>query len=296
MNIDGFTFVRNGSKMGYPFEVSIKSLLPLVDKLYVAVGDSDDGTREKVEAIDPVKIEIIDTIWDEEKRRNGEIFREQTTIALKKTTADWCFHLQVDEVLKEDAYDQIFRFIEIANKHDDVDGLLFPFLHFWGDYQHIRNTRRTHAYEIRAFKNHRNVQSYKDSQGFRIDAHTSADEKGTKLKVLQTEVPIYHYSYTRHPALMKKKSNYFHRFWHDDSWLKNHTNETDFDFNEVDKLEVFKGEHPSLMRDTIAKKDWHFDYNPKLSNMSSKDKFLSQLEKIFNYRFFEYKNYVLKRL
>jgi len=84
MTIDGFTYVRNGIKMGYPFVNSIKSLLPLVDKLFVAVGDSDDGTKEMIESIKDTKIHIIDTVWHEEKRKNGEIFREQVWPLNKK--------------------------------------------------------------------------------------------------------------------------------------------------------------------------------------------------------------------
>jgi hypothetical protein len=296
MKIDGFTYVRNGVKMGYPFISSIKSLLPLVEKLFIAVGDSEDETKELIQNINDSKIQIIDTVWDEEKRKNGEIFRDQANIALNNTTADWCFHLQVDEVLKEDCYDEIFKFFEMADKLDDVDGLLFPFLHFWGDYYHIRNTRRTHAYEIRAFKNHRNILSYKDSQGFRKYGNISFDDKGTKLKVLKTPVPIYHYSYTRNPALMKKKTNYFHQFWHDDTWLKEQTNELDFDFNNVDKLALFHGNHPVYMKEVIAKKDWDFEYDPSMSNMSTKDRLLNKIEELFNYRLFEYRNYEIIRL
>ncbi len=296
MTIDGFTYVRNGIKMGYPFVNSIKSFLPLVDKLFVAVGDSDDGTKEMIQSIKDTKIHIIDTVWHEEKRKNGEIFREQANIALQQTAADWCFHLQVDEVLSEDCYDEIRRFIALADQHDDVDGLLFPFLHFWGDYDHIRNTRATHAYEIRAFKNHRNILSYGDSQGFRKYDKGILEEKGKKLTVFKTPVSVFHYSYTRNPRLMAKKSNYFHRFWHSDAWLKEHTREVDFDFNDVDKLELFQGKHPVYMQDVIAKQDWQFTYNPAKSNMSLKDRFLNTLEALFGYRFFEYRNYKRKKL
>ena len=31
MKVSGFTFLRNGQKLGYPFIASIRSILPLVD-------------------------------------------------------------------------------------------------------------------------------------------------------------------------------------------------------------------------------------------------------------------------
>ena len=144
MQIDGFTYVRNGFKMGYPFLASIQSLLPIVNRLIVVVGNSDDGTREAIENLNNDKIEIVDNIWDENKRNSGDIFREQSDIGINHLTGDWAFHLQADEVLMESSIDEILKLIKLADGIDYVDGLLFPFYHFWGDYKHIGNPRRTH--------------------------------------------------------------------------------------------------------------------------------------------------------
>ena len=293
MRIEGFTYVRNGLKMGYPFLPSINSVLPVVDQLFVVVGDSEDGTREAIENLKNDKIVIVDSIWEEEKRVNGEIFKDQANLGLQRVTGEWAIHIQADEVLSEADGEKLLNYIHKADDREEVDGLLFPFYHFWGDYQHIRSTRRTHAFEIRAFKNKRNVQSYRDSQGFRIFNPESPDNNGTKLKVLKTDIPIFHYAYTRDPKLMNKKSNYFHRFWHSNDWLKNNTKEADFDYNEVDRLEAYEGSHPIYMEDVIKQKDWEFNYDPSKSNMKFKDRILNGFERQFNHRLFEYKNYKL---
>ena len=298
MKISGFTFVRNGFTFGYPFIQSIQSLLPVVDELIVVVGDSTDGTRQAIEKLNDKKIIIIDSVWNENLRNSGKIFAQQSNLGLEKTTGDWAFHLQVDEVLHQSSAAKIRQFINLADKNKEVDGLLFPFLHFWGDFNHIHNTRRTHRFEIRAFKNTGNIFSYKDSQGFRKYASPQAyinNQPGEKLNIINTSVPVYHYSHSRNPALMKKKSNYFHRFWHNDQWLKEKTNEQLFDFNEVDKLETFSGEHPIYMKEIIAEKDWDFHYDPSKSNMKMKDKMLNGFEKLFGYRLFEYRNYKIFR-
>jgi glycosyltransferase involved in cell wall biosynthesis len=297
MKISGFTYVRNGFTFGYPFLVSIQSVLPLVDELIVVVGDSTDGTREAIEGLGSPKIRIIDTVWDEEFRISGKIFAQQANIGLDHTSGDWAFHVQVDEVFHEAEYEEIRRAIRLADSREEIDGVLFPFYHFWGDYQHIRHTRNTHRYEIRAFKRRGCVRSYKDSQGFRkytSVADYQAAAKGTKLNVIKTTAHVYHYSFTRHPSLMKKKANYFNRFWHDDKWIEKNTNMVDFDFNDVDKLDFFEGTHPACMRETIAQKNWPFEYEPARSNMTLKGKILYALEKWLGYRFFEYKNYKLK--
>ncbi|HCS19082.1 MAG TPA: hypothetical protein DIW47_00715 [Bacteroidetes bacterium] len=295
MIIEGFTYVRNGLKMDYPFLVSIQSILPVVDRMIVVVGNSEDGTREAVENLNDPKIEIIDNLWDEELRTSGAIFRQQANIGVDALRGDWGIHIQADEVIHEKDLAKLREQIELAQARPEVDGLLFPFYHFRGDYFHIHNTRRTHPYEIRAFKTGRNVRSYKDSQGFRIFDPNDPGDVGTKLKVLKTDIPIFHYSYTRHPSLMKRKANYFHRFWHGDEWLKAHTEDGLFNFNEVDILERFEGSHPALMAPIIARKDWDFVYDPSQSNMKPKEKFLYWVQRKFGKRLFGYKNYKLIR-
>ena len=48
MNISGFSFVRNGIKLGYPVTESIRSILPLCDEFIISVGKSDDDTLEQI--------------------------------------------------------------------------------------------------------------------------------------------------------------------------------------------------------------------------------------------------------
>ena len=291
MDIEGFTYVRNGIQMGYPFVESIKSILPIVNKIFVVVGDSVDGTRKAVEDIDSKKVVIIDSVWQDEKRNNGEIFMEQSNLGLAEITSDWAFHIQADEVLHQNDINKTLEFIQLADKDDRIDGLLFPFLHFWGDYKHIRDTRKTHPFEIRVFKNNRNILSYKDSQGFRSFSDTN-DLVGSKLRVIKTDIPVFHYSYTRNPKLMNKKANYFHRFWHSNDWLKENTTAQEFDYNDVDLLKTFEGTNPVYMDEFIKNKDWDFIYDPSKSNMSFKDKIFNEIRKKTGLRLFESKNYI----
>ena len=267
MKISGFTYVRNGFDFGYPFIAAIQSVLPIVDEMIVVVGDSTDGTREAVEAMGIDKIKIVDTKWDLGMRTSGKIFAQQANVGLDHCSGDWLIHIQADEVIHEDTIQILKNDIYSAEKMDDVEGLLFPFYHFWGDFCYIRNTRRTHSYEIRAFKNSGLVRSYRDSQGFRkytSVAAYDAGQKGEKLKVIKINVPIYHYSFVRNPQLMAKKANFFMRFWHNDEKLESRRRQI-FDYNKVDKLELFQGNHPTYVNDFIQKKDWDFTYDPSQS-------------------------------
>jgi len=71
MKVSGFTFIRNGSILGYPFIESIKSILPICDEFVIAVGKSDDDTLSKIRAIKSKKIRIIETVWNENMQDRG---------------------------------------------------------------------------------------------------------------------------------------------------------------------------------------------------------------------------------
>ena len=91
-------------KYQYPVTEALRSILPLCDEVVVAVGNSGDGTRELVTSIDPRKIKVIDTSWDESLREGGRVLAMETNKAFKAITADtdWSFYIQGDEVLHED--------------------------------------------------------------------------------------------------------------------------------------------------------------------------------------------------
>ena len=62
-SISGFTFIRNGVELGFPFEASIRSLLPLVDEFVVVVGKSNDDTLARIHAIGSPKIRVIEIYY-----------------------------------------------------------------------------------------------------------------------------------------------------------------------------------------------------------------------------------------
>jgi len=65
MKVSGFSFIKNAVKYQYPIAEALQSILPLCDEVIVAVGNSEDTTRELVASVDAQKIRIIDTVWDE---------------------------------------------------------------------------------------------------------------------------------------------------------------------------------------------------------------------------------------
>ena len=142
MKLAGFTYVRNGFDYGVPFLESIQSVLPICSEFIVAVGDSTDGTREAIVNLNNPKIKIIDTVWDMQLKEGGKVFAQQANIALDHVQADWCLHIQSDEVFHEKELNNIVAQIDANDTDKKVEGFIFPFVHFWGGYDHIRNTRK----------------------------------------------------------------------------------------------------------------------------------------------------------
>ena len=70
MKISGFTFIRNGNLMGYPFKESIMSALPLVEEFVVVVCESTDDTKKELERLrdENPKIKLIDSDWNITKK------------------------------------------------------------------------------------------------------------------------------------------------------------------------------------------------------------------------------------
>ena len=296
MKISGFSYIKNGIFVDYPFLEAIQSVLPICDEFVIAVGDSTDGTREAIENLKSDKIKIIDTVWDLSKRTGGVVFAEQSNIALDGVTGDWVIHIQADEAIHED---EIFRLKEEIIKYDkdpNVEGLILPYYHFWGDYNHIWTSRKVHRFEVRAFRNIKGIRSYRDSQGFRkfssIEGYQSGEE-GEKLKVKKSKVHIFHYKCVKPPKQMRKKMEIFHSFYYDDIWLKKkyHDKEEEFDYQIYDRLEEFTGTQPSLLHERISKKDWPFTYEKAKSKMKFRYRALHFIEDLTGYRLFEYKNY-----
>jgi hypothetical protein len=286
MKVSGFTFIRNAVKFSYPVVESIQSILPICHEFIVNVGQSDDDTLALIESIASDKIRIIQSIWDDSLREHGQVLAIETNKALDAVSSDcdWAFYLQADEVAHEKYLNAITESMHKWRDHQEVEGLLFNYLHFYGTYDYIGNSRRWYRREIRIIRNDKTIRSFKDAQGFRKD--------GRKLKVKPIEAYIYHYGWIKHPRIMQEKMRKFHSFWHDDVWIKEELGVGDlFDFSRIDSLKKFDGTHPEVMQHRITEADWTLDFDAGRKKLSLKNRILLGIEKMTGMRLGEYKNY-----
>jgi hypothetical protein len=286
MKVSGFTFVRNGVKYDYPFLESINSLLPLCDEVVVAVGQSEDGTLEKIKSLHSLKIRILETVWDESIRKGGTILSQQTNLALGQMAGDWAIYLQADEVFHEQDYPVIRETMLRYKDTREVEGLLFNYKHFYGCYNYIGDSRRWYRREIRIVRPNIGVRSWGDAQGFRI--------YGKKLHVKLINAAIYHYGWVKPPEIQQLKQKTFNRLWHSDEWVDRHVGVANrYNYMQGGKLSLYDGTHPSVMSDRIRNQSWSFKYNPMKVKQSLKEKILAAIESQCGWRIGEYKNYIM---
>ncbi len=265
MTISGFTMGRNVTKLYYPAKESIMSILPIVDEFVVALGkgDEDDRTREEIESIGSDKVKIIETEWKPgEYPRGGELAR-QTDIAKDACSGDWLFYLQADEVVHEDDHAAIVdRCTELLDDRE-VEGLLFNYLHFWGDYDHYHNSHGWYPHEIRIIRNDPDIHSWESAQSFRhipgFDRKNYHQVEGTrKLRVAPVDARIFHYGWVRPPSLMQTKKVYHDTIHHGDKADKSML---DFDYGRLDKIARYTGTHPAVMREKMQDLFWKESLN-----------------------------------
>lgn len=292
MKITGFTIVRNAVKNDYPVVEAIQSVLPVVDEMIISIDKGEDNSDELIRGIVSDKIKIVYSQWDMSLREGGKVYAAETNKAMTHVSedTDWLLYIQADEIIHEKYHTEI---VAAAKKYKDdkrVEGLLFGYLHFYGTYDYVGDSRKWYNYEVRMIRNDKSISSYKDAQGFR---------KGDKkLDVVLIDAMIYHYGWVKSPKQMMDKQKDIIRYYSpDDEGIERYRNASEiFDFNDFDSLKKFTGTHPSVMQQRIANKNWETTLDVNRKKFKLKDKLLFWFEKKSGKRLFAFKNYRLLNL
>jgi len=289
MKITGFTIARNVVKFDYPIVEAIISILPICDEFVVAVGKSDDATLELIRGIDSPKIQILETVWDDSLREGGRVLAVETDKALAAVSpdTDWAFYIQGDEVLHEKYLPIVREAMERYLGQPEVEGLLFNYLHFYGSYRYVGDSRAWYRREIRVVRHTGRVRAYRDAQGFR-----TVDNQ--KLCVKLIDAAVYHYGWVRPPEVQRQKIADSARFWNDETSLEKKRDDLEgFDYSQIDSLALFEDTHPAVMQDRVARFDWAFDFDLLQKRLSLKNRILQWVLQKTGWMPFEYRNYRL---
>jgi hypothetical protein len=282
MKVSGFTFLRNGQKLGYPFVASIRSILPLVDEFIIALGPCDDGTEKMLREIGDPKIRIIPTQWNERIRPDysvkGFVYGQQKSIALFNCTGDWAFYLEADEVLHEDDLPKIRAAMEKYLNDGRVEALAFDYLHFYGNKNTIAWSPRWYRSEVRVIRNTIPAWS-SESLFFNV---VVGHKKSRYPRAAHTGATIYHYGWVRGETQMDLRAAEVHKYWEEKPAAP-------ADYTRIDPatLKLFTGPHPMVMRTWLPAAEGIFQTDPdyKLTSREKKHRWMLWLEKTLGPRF-----------
>lgn len=288
MKVCGFSFIRNAIKYDYPIAEALHSILPLCDQIYVAVGESEDDTRNLVAGISD-KIVIIDTVWSD-IRKGGRALAIETdkAYAAIANSYDWCIYIQGDEVIHESDYPEIRAKMQTNLNDEQVEGLLFNYHHFYGSFDYLATSGKWYDKEIRVVRHLPDLFSYGDAMGFRI-------KPNRKLDVKPVDAYIYHYGWVKHPAYQQAKQLSFNKLWLNDEELsgKVDADEQYYDYEKIDRVKLFKGTHPVVMESRIERQNWKVHLDTSSDHRTFLEKMRSGIEQLTGWRPGKYRNYKL---
>jgi hypothetical protein len=282
MKVSGFTFLRNGQMLGYPFIESIRSILPLVDEFVIALGPCEDDTEAMLRELDEKKLRIIPTQWNQRLQNDysvkGFVYAQQKSIALFNCTGDWAFYLEADEVLHESDLPKIRGAMEKYLDDARVEALAFDYLHFYGNANTIAWSPRWYRSEVRIIRNTIPAWSTESLFFNVVESH----KKSRHPRAAETGATIYHYGWVRSQAQMDLKGAQVRAYGHV-------TDQKADKYTQVDQqsLRLFTGTHPQIMHNWLPKAEGIFQADPdhKLTRREMKHRLMLKLENWTGIRF-----------
>jgi len=273
MKVSGFTFIKNGQILGYPFLQSIQSILPIVDEFVINVGQSEDNTLEAIHSLNDKKIRIIESKWSDNMRDRGYVYGQQKMIAQYNCTGDWAFYIEGDEVYHERDLEKIKKSMEKHLLDDNVEALIFDFNHFYGNTNSILNSPGWYRSEARIIKN--SIRSYAPDGLFWIVL--DSNKKGRYPKAKHTGVTCYHYGWVRSEDQMNLKSKKVQKYWG--------AMPVRINYSQMDQLIIkeFQGTHPEIIKDWFPKESGLYEADPsyKITLKQKKHRMMLRLENFF---------------
>ena len=273
MKVSGFTFLRNAVVNGYPFEESIRSILPIVDEFICVIGESQDQTRWRVAAIGDPKIRIIDSQWNESMCDRGFVYGQQKMIGQYNCSGDWAFYLEGDEVLHEDEVNQIRLAMQDNLTNREVEALYFDFFHFYGTPNQVGIAGYRKAPRI--IRN--SIRTIAPDGLFWVVM--DRNKKGRYPKAKYAGGTIYHYGHCRSVSKMAEKLKQIGKYWGG-----SHEEFHGYGGIDIAELRPFKGTHPQLMEQWIESEAQHVfaqDSEYRLSRRDRRNRIRFWIEDVF---------------
>ncbi len=191
MRVAGFSIVRDATRLDFPFEAAVASVLPAVDEFVLVVGHSTDDTLERARAIADPRLRLVESKWD--FSLGSAVLAVETNRAMRACRAEWGIYIQADEVLADGSAARLREAIVQRDGDRRVGGLLVDYLHFYGGFDTVALDRHWYRREVRAVRLDQTlgIHSFRDAQGFRV----GQDE--TRITAAPSGALMHHYGWAR---------------------------------------------------------------------------------------------------
>ncbi len=284
MRVSGFTFLRNGQLLGYPFVQSIRSILPIVDEFIIALGPCEDDTREILLGMNEPKLRIVETQWNQNLRNDYSIrgfnYGQQKSIALFNCTGDWAFYLEGDEIVHEEDLPAIRRNMERYQNDSRVESLVFDYLHFYGNTNTQAWSPRWYRRAPRIIKT--SIPVWAPKGLFFLVLKSS--KKGRYPHAAHSGGRIFHYGYVRTEETFQAKYDKTEIYWRRDKSIPERKK---ISYGQVDPvaLRPFNGSHPGVIEGFFPTAEGPFSADPNYrpTKRDLRHRVTLQLEKWFGF-------------
>lgn len=184
MTLGGNVVIRNGNTLDFCWRESVKSLLPVCDKVLICDGESTDGTQEEIREWCQREPKLVLCVWPWPNPKGwADWFVEWINYARQHVPCDWQIQLDADEILSERSHAELRQFIE-GGKRTAV----CTRYNFWRDHRHlIPEGQCLGKYVVRVAPQNLWLAS---------DGYHSKGEEAAGLSV-KTGIEIFHYGFIR---------------------------------------------------------------------------------------------------
>lgn len=278
MKLSGFTFLKNGVKLGYPFVESIRSALPLVGEFVVALGPCEDETPQRLEELargeGAGKLRILPMTWNS-RAESGFVYAAQSMAALYNCVGDWALYVQGDEVIHEEDHAKILASVAKADADPRVEGLYFDYLHFFGSGKTLACSPAWYRREVRIVRNtNLKVVLPSDAQYF-TTIHRR--RRLRYLNCIPADARMFHYGWARSVAANEAKQRAASEFYHETAKVRPYTS------IDPKTLKPFTETHPAVAQgwvDANAPDSCEPDPNYRLTKRDKRQRVKMLLERV----------------
>jgi hypothetical protein len=287
VRVAGFSIVRDATRLDFPFEAAIMSVLPAVDEFVLVVGHSSDDTLARAQAIADPRIRIIESEWD--FSLGSAVLAVETDRAMRACRGDWGIYIQADEVLSDGGAVRLREAIAQRDADARVNGMLVDYLHFYGGFDTVALDRHWYRREVRAVRLDATlgIHSFRDAQGFRVGPQE------LRIAAAESGVLMHHYGWAR-PAWALRSKREQDRTIYDTERAKDPGRPL---LPWFPGLRPFAGQHPEPVRSWIALRHSteRMVETPRWGRRDIIARATFALEGATGWRPFEYRNYTVVR-